>query len=70
MKKHIQKTISTIYDENNNIIETNEVDTVILFPEEGMTIRNKITGEIINATQIGVGTDDSENNYEDYKIEK
>ena len=68
MIKRINKVTSNILDEQGNIIETQELETVLLFPEEGKGIRNKTTGYVLSKGYVGLGSDDSEDNYEDCDI--
>ena len=67
MIKKINKVTSDILDEQGNILETITNETILLFPEEGKAIRNKITGYVIKG-YVGLGTNDSVENYEDYDI--
>ena len=69
MIKRINKVISNILDEQGNIVETQELETILLFPEEGKGIRNKTTGYVLSKGYVGLGTDDSEDNYEDCEIQ-
>ena len=70
MKKNIVKTVTTTYDEEGNILDTNEVTTTVLIPDENSYFRHKITGKVIKASQIGVGTDDDIDNYEELTSNK
>lgn len=67
MKKRYEETITNLYDENNEIISSTNFVLPILIPEQGEAIRNKITGEIIYG-EVGLGTEDSESNYEVVEI--
>ena len=69
MIKRINKVTSNILDEQGNVIETQELETILLFPEEGKGIRNKATGYVLSKGYVGLGSDDSEDNYEDCEIE-
>lgn len=68
MKKQIEEVVINRRDEKGNIVETNVIETILLFPEEGKAIRNKLTGYIIKG-HVGLGDNDSEENYEDVEIE-
>lgn len=63
----IQTLETSRKDENGNIIETNI--TTLLIPEENKGIRNKITGYVLKRGYIGLGSEDSVNNYEDCELE-
>ena len=69
MIKRINKITSNILDEQGNIIETKQLETTLLFPEDGKGIRNKKTGYVLSKGYVGLGTDDSEENYEDVELE-
>lgn len=62
IKKEIAKT--TILNEENEIEEEITIETDLLFPEENCVLRNKINGTIIKGC-VGVGTEDSKDNYEE-----
>lgn len=67
IKKEI--TNSVIYNENNEIESEITIETSILYPEENYVLRNKITHEIIGGF-VGVGTNDSVDNYEEIPKEE
>lgn len=67
MRKQIEEVVINRRDELGNVIETNTIHTILLFPEEGKAIRNKLTGYIIKG-YVGLGSTDSEDNYEDCEI--
>jgi hypothetical protein len=69
MKKQVEEIIINRKDETGNVVDTNIMHTILLFPEEGKAIRNKLTGDIIKG-YVGLGTNDSEHNYEDYELKE
>lgn len=68
MKKQVEELLINRRDEEGNVVASNTITTILLFPEEGKAIRNKLTGDIIKG-YVGLGSNDSEDNYEDYELE-
>lgn len=68
MKINYTETIINNYDENNELIGTQTIRTPILIPEENEAIQNKVNGHVYFGV-VGLGTDDSIDNYEAIVIE-
>lgn len=64
MKIKTEEHIITILDEDGKTENITTIRTPIIIPDEGKVLRNKVTGEIIEGI-VGVGTNDSVDNYEE-----
>lgn len=67
MKIRHERTIKSIYDENDKLIDTYVIQTCVLVPEENEKILDKRNLQLYDGV-VGVGTDDSIDNYEAVKL--
>lgn len=64
MIKRINETTCNILDEDRTILKTTVSENILLIPEKGKVLRNKINKQIISG-YVAVGYTDSEDNYEE-----
>lgn len=64
MKIKNEENVITLYNENGEVENVRTVRTPIIIPDNNKVLRNKNTGEIIDGI-VGVGTEDSVENYEE-----
>ena len=68
MRKEIHENTLNIYKEDGTLISTTVTKTYVIFPDQDKVIRNKLNGHVVD-TFIGIGSNDSIDNYEEINKE-